>query len=147
MKKKQQESKPFVDPFEALRKGLTLLGKSGVTAPGKKLESFPRPPALRDVTMISDEVTGLCPVTGQPDQYTVEIYYTPNKLCIESKALKLKLQSYRNVGIFCEQLANDLADHVFESIDPSVTRVRVTQKPRGGVSIVATARRSGTWRR
>jgi len=91
--------------------------------------------------MISDEVGGLCPVTGQPDWYKVEIRYRPNERCIESKSIKLKLQSYRNVGIFCEQLASDLAEHVAQSISPSEVVVTVTQKPRGGVSIIATAER------
>ena len=122
---------------------LTLLGKSGVNAPGKHLESFKRPKNIVRVVMVSDEVTALCPVTGQPDQYTVEISYYPKGKCIESKALKLKLQSFREVGVFCEQLASDLADHVHESIHPESCTVKVTQKSRGGVSIVAMASYDG----
>ncbi len=120
--------------------GLTLLGRSGVSAPTEKLETFPTPLAIDRVTMTSDEVTALCPVTGQPDQYTVEIIYEPHKRCIESKSLKLKLQSYRQHGAFCEQLANDLLAHVVESILPFKAEVTIIQKPRGGVSIKAHAR-------
>lgn len=123
-------------------KNLTLLGRSGVSAPTRLLESFPRPTNITRVVLISDEVAGECPVTGQPDQYTVEIDYTPDKVCAESKSIKLKLQSYRTKGIFCESLADELVDHVMESLKPWRASVTVIQKPRGGVSIRATAARS-----
>lgn len=116
-----------------------LLGKSGVSAPTALLEVFETPASISHVIMRSDEVTAVCPVTGQPDQYTVEIRYTPDKFCIESKSLKLKLQSYRNVGMFCEALAANILKHVVESISPKAAAVEITQKSRGGVAIIATA--------
>ncbi len=115
------------------------LGHSGVKTASRLLERFPKPEGVNDVTMKSDEVTALCPVTGQPDQYTVSIRYFPHKFCIESKSLKLKLQSYRQKGVFCEALADELAQHVYDSIKPQFVTVTVVQKPRGGVSIFATA--------
>jgi 7-cyano-7-deazaguanine reductase len=118
---------------------LTLLGKSGVSVPGRLLESFEKPKKVVEITMTSDEVTAVCPVTGQPDQYTVTIRYLPKDKCIESKALKLKLQSYRNTGVFCEKLASEILLHVMESIAPYMAEVTVVQKPRGGVKIEATA--------
>ncbi len=121
--------------------GLTLLGKSGVSQPSELLEHFPKPEGIVHVEMSSDEVTALCPVTGQPDQYTVVIDYVPDKACIESKSLKLKLQSFRQVGCFCESLAAIMVAHVFESINPFRVSVTVIQKPRGGVTIKATATR------
>ena len=114
---------------------LTLLGDSKATEPTELLESFPRPDHVFTVTMTSDEVTALCPKTGQPDQYTVKIFYRPDKACIESKSLKLKLQSYRNKGLFVEQLAAELVQHVYESVQPFIASVTVVQKSRGGVSI------------
>lgn len=126
----------------AKKSKLTLLGKSGVSAPTILLESFPRPKNIVQVTMTSDEVTATCPVTGQPDQYTVEIVYAPKSLCIESKSLKLKLQSYRNKGLFVESFADELADHIMDSITPINVRVSIWQKPRGGVAITAVAERN-----
>ena len=116
------------------------LGHSGVKKPGRLLESFTAPKCIQKVLMVSDEVTAVCPVSGQPDQYTVSIEYVPRILCIESKSLKLKLQSYRQKGVFCEALAADIAQHVFRSIAPKAVTVTVTQKSRGGVAIMATAR-------
>ena len=37
------------------------------------LDTFPAPPSVTIVRMVSDEVTALCPVTGQPDWYEVAI--------------------------------------------------------------------------
>ena len=122
----------MVEQFQAL-------GKSGVIEPTALLESFPKPSNIYRVDMVSDEVTAVCPVTGQPDQYTVSATYTPDKLCVESKSWKLWIQSYRNKGIFCESLASDLADHIMNSVSPSTVEVTVKQKPRGGVSITGHA--------
>jgi 7-cyano-7-deazaguanine reductase len=91
--------------------------------------------------MISKEVTAVCPVTGQPDWYEVEIEYAPDKKCIESKTMKLYLQSFRQEGLFCEAFADKIAEDVFQAILPVSVDVRVTQVPRGGVAIVAIATR------
>lgn len=115
------------------------LGQSGVVQPTRLLERFSRPLNIFKVVMVSDEVTALCPVTGQPDQYTVTITYYPRRWCIESKSLKLKLQSYRMRGLFCEAFAHELADHVQASVAAKQVTVSIVQKPRGGVSIVASA--------
>jgi 7-cyano-7-deazaguanine reductase len=119
-------------------RGLTQLG-SKTNEPTTLLESFDRPGLLELVELTSDEVTALCPVTGQPDQYTVTIRYVPKNKCIESKSLKLKLQSLRQVGVFCEDLSSQLLVHVIASISPRSASVTVVQKPRGGVSIRATS--------
>ncbi|MCC6174191.1 MAG: preQ(1) synthase [Chloroflexi bacterium] len=92
--------------------------------------------------MTGDEVTALCPVTGQPDWYTVTIRYVPRERCIESKSLKLYFQTYRNAGVFCEALAAQIADEVLRVVEPASVEVSVHQKPRGGISIDATARRT-----
>jgi len=42
------------------------------------------------------EFTVMCPVTGQPDFAIVVIDYVPNLSLIESKSLKLYLNSFRN---------------------------------------------------
>jgi 7-cyano-7-deazaguanine reductase len=89
--------------------------------------------------MSSDEVTALCPVTGHPDQYTVEILYEPKDLALESKSLKLYFQSFRNEGIYCESFAARIAHDVQEALQAELVRVWVTQKPRGGISITAQA--------
>lgn len=112
------------------------LGKRS-TQPIEDLDTFPAPAALDTVSMISDELTALCPVTGQPDFYTVTIEYTPGPLCIESKSLKLYLWHFRDQGVFCEQLAVDIRDKVVATIQPKTCSVTLVQKARGGITITA----------
>ena len=104
------------------------------------LESFPNP-GVSSVEMTSDELTAVCPVTGQPDLYAALIEYTPRDRCLESKSLKLYLASFRNEGVFCEALAVKIRDDVAEALglDSDGVRVRLTQKARGGITITATA--------
>jgi 7-cyano-7-deazaguanine reductase len=104
------------------------------------LETFPNPGVSR-VEMTSDELTALCPVTGQPDLYTATIEYQPAELCLESKSLKLYLSGYRDQGHFCEALAVKIRDDVAAALELPLDRVlvRLTQKARGGITITATS--------
>lgn len=104
-----------------------------------ELEAFPAPASVTSVEMRSDEVTAVCPITGQPDFYTVEIEYTPDASCIESKSLKLYLQSFRKEGMFCEELAARILGDVQAAVAPRSCTVAVMQKARGGITIRATA--------
>jgi 7-cyano-7-deazaguanine reductase len=115
------------------------LGHTGVEAYAG-LEAFPNPGVAR-VEMQSDELTAVCPVTGQPDLYVVTIDYRPEGLCLESKSLKLYLMRFRNEGAFCEALAVQIRDDVAAALELAPGRVAVTlvQKPRGGITITATA--------
>jgi 7-cyano-7-deazaguanine reductase len=102
------------------------------------LETFPNPGVSR-VEMTSDELTAVCPITGQPDFYVATIEYQPQELCIESKSLKLYLARFRNEGAFCEALAVRIRDDVAAALELGAERVAVTleQKARGGITIVA----------
>jgi len=104
------------------------------------LETFVNPGASH-VEMASDELTAVCPVTGQPDLYKATIEYWPVAFCIESKSLKLYLNGYRNEGHFCEALAVKIRDDVAETLELPPDKVRVTleQKARGGITITATS--------
>ena len=103
------------------------------------LESFPNP-GVSQVEMVSDELTAVCPITGQPDFYVAAIEYQPDALCLESKSLKLYLARFRDEGAFCEALAVKIRDDVAEALQLGPERVTVTleQKARGGITITAT---------
>jgi 7-cyano-7-deazaguanine reductase len=104
------------------------------------LETFENPGVQR-VEMTSDELTAVCPITGQPDLYEVTIAFEPDALCLESKSLKLYLASFRNEGAFCEALAVKIRDDVAGALELARERVQITlrQKARGGITIVARA--------
>jgi 7-cyano-7-deazaguanine reductase len=100
------------------------------------LETFPNP-GVTHVEMTSDELTAVCPITGQPDFYVATIAYEPAALCLESKSLKLYLARFRNEGAFCEALTVTIRDDVAEALELPNDRVHVTltQKARGGITI------------
>ncbi len=104
------------------------------------LETFENPGVAR-VDMTSDELTAVCPVTGQPDMYVVTIDYEPRSRCLESKSLKLYLMQFRSEPHFCEALAVRIRGDVAEAlaIDTDAVRVTLRQKARGGITITATA--------
>jgi 7-cyano-7-deazaguanine reductase len=104
------------------------------------LETFPNP-GVSQVEMVSDELTAVCPITGQPDFYVAAIEYQPDGLCLESKSLKLYLARFREEGAFCEALAVKIRDDVAAALELATERVTVTleQKARGGITITAVA--------
>jgi len=104
------------------------------------LETFANP-GVADVEMRSDELTAVCPVTGQPDLYRATISYRPDRLCLESKSLKLYLNAFRNDGVFCEALAVRIRDDVAAALglQPGRVAVELEQKARGGITITARA--------
>lgn len=126
------------DATAANNEGLSILGRD-VRGPVDALETFAAPESCTRVRFTSDELTSLCPITGQPDFSTVEIDYEPNLRCIESKSLKLYLWSFRDRPAFCEQLAADIAAEVRRAADPMRVRVTITQHTRGGIVTEATA--------
>jgi 7-cyano-7-deazaguanine reductase len=122
--------------------GLTVLG-SATRGPIEHVESFRAPPTVTRVRFSTDEVTSLCPVTGQPDVSSVVIEYEPDQLCIESKSLKLYLWSFRDQPVFAEALAAQIAAEVQRATEPRAVRVVVTQHARGGIVTEATAELTG----
>jgi len=93
------------------------------------------------VTLTATEFTAICPKTGQPDFGSVVIEYTPGERCLESKALKYYLWSFRDEGAFCESLAARIADDIVYAIAPQALKVQVNQNVRGGIALFAVALR------
>jgi 7-cyano-7-deazaguanine reductase len=119
---------------------LTVLGRA-VREPIAHVECFTTPPGCTRVRFTTDELASLCPVTRQPDLASVVIDYEPADLCVESKSLKLYLWSFRDRPIFVEALAVEIADEIATAARPRRVTVTLTQRPRGGVTIEATAER------
>jgi 7-cyano-7-deazaguanine reductase len=117
----------------------------------RSLETFKNSHPGRDYTIVHTcpEFTALCPKTGQPDFATLVISYVPDAECVELKSLKLYLQSYRDRGIFYEQVVNVILDDLVTSTRPRRMTVEGRFNVRGGISSVvsATYERTGKRRR
>lgn len=110
------------------------------TLPTGNLETFPNPAPGRDysIEIVCPEFTSVCPVTGQPDFGTITFRYTPDRLCVELKSLKLYLQTYRNHGIFYEAATNRILDDFVRACSPRRCQVIGAFTPRGGIATTVT---------
>ena len=81
------------------------------------------------------EFTAICPVTAQPDFAILVIDYVPNRWLIESKSLKLYLQSFRNHGAFHEDVTVSIGRRLAGTLKPHWLRIGGYFNPRGGMPI------------
>ena len=95
----------------------------------------PRADAHYLVRFAMPEFTSLCPLTGQPDFAHLVIDYIPRAWIVESKSLKLFLNSFRNHGAFHEACTMEVARRLVEVLDPVWLRIGGYWFPRGGMPI------------
>ncbi|MDO9461646.1 MAG: preQ(1) synthase [Alphaproteobacteria bacterium] len=97
--------------------------------------SNPHPDTDYVIRFTCPEFTSLCPMTGQPDYAHLMIDYVPGKWIVESKSLKLFLQSFRNHGAFHEECTLAIAKRLKMVIAPKWLRIGGYWYPRGGMPI------------
>ena len=116
--------------------------------PSKILEVFDNPNIERDFVIRIDipEFTCLCPKTGQPDFATLHLEYIADKSCIELKALKSYIWSFRNEGAFHEAVTNQILDDLVAAIAPRFMRLKAIFNVRGGIyTTVESEHRQKNW--
>ena len=114
--------------------------KAGLDATFPEIETWPNQFPGYEIVIDDPEFTSVCPKTGLPDFGVITIRYTPNKLCLELKSLKEYLQSYRNLGIFQENIVNQVLEDVVHWAKPVWAEVKGDFRPRGGISTVVVAK-------
>lgn len=119
---------------------------NGRKAPGLKdiggpVETFPNTHAGRDyeIRIVAPEFTAVCPRTGQPDFAVLTLVYVPDRTCLELKSLKMYLQSYRNRGVFHEDVTNRILDDLVRSCSPRRMTLTGDFNARGGIRTTVTA--------
>ncbi len=139
--KKSKKSQKAAVPHPSL----TLLSRSHTEYPNTpdeaRLEAFVNAYPERDYEILFDcpEFTSLCPVTGQPDFGHIRVRYIADKLCIESKSLKLYLYSFRNHRTFHEEAVNRILTDLVKACKPRWMEVNGEFRPRGGIALTITA--------
>jgi 7-cyano-7-deazaguanine reductase len=114
--------------------------QSGLDAPFPDIETWPNQFPGYEIGVDDPEFTSVCPKTGLPDFGTITIRYMPDQKCLELKSLKEYLQSYRNLGIFQENIVNRVLEDVVRCARPVWAEVKGDFRPRGGISTVVVAR-------
>jgi 7-cyano-7-deazaguanine reductase len=116
--------------------------------PSKDLETFDNPRPERDYTIrISiPEFTCLCPKTGQPDFAEMTLEYVPNQRCVELKALKMYIWSFRDQGAFHEAVTNEILADLVRATEPRFMRLSAEFNVRGGIyTTVVAEHRAEDW--
>lgn len=105
------------------------------------IDSFENAHQERDfeITFTAPEFTSVCPMTGQPDFGTITVSYIPHARCIELRSFKFYLQSFRNRGIFYEDVVNEILTDVVDAVAPRVATVSGEFNTRGGISAKVSA--------
>ena len=111
------------------------------TKPSKQLVAMPNPHPDRDydVEFSTDEFTCVCPMTAQPDFATIELNFVPDQQLVELKSLKLYLWSFRDRGIFHEDVTNVILNDLVEAIRPRRMIVVGEFNIRGGIGTLVRA--------
>jgi len=101
------------------------------------LDRVPNPHADTDYVarFTAPEFTSICPVTGQPDFAILVIDYVPGDWLVESKSLKLYLNSFRNHGAFHEDCTVAIGRRLADLLQPRFLRIGGYWFPRGGIPI------------
>lgn len=103
-----------------------------------KLQTWDNPSAEReyDITITFPEFTCLCPRSGYPDFATITVTYVPDKKIVELKALKLYLNSFRDVHMSHEEVTNRIYSELKKVVNPRFLEVTGDFNPRGNVKTV-----------
>ena len=114
--------------------------RAGIAASLPEIETWPNQYPRYQIEVQLPEFTSVCPKTGLPDFGQLTLTYTPDKKCLELKSLKMYALSYRNLGIFYENVVNRFLRDVVAATDPVSATLVGEFTPRGGLQsrIIAT---------
>ncbi|MCL2925053.1 MAG: preQ(1) synthase [Trichodesmium sp. MAG_R04] len=100
-----------------------------------ELITFPNPRIGRryEINISLPEFTCKCPFSGYPDFATIHIKYIPNERVVELKAIKLYINSYRDLYISHEESVNQILDDFVGVCDPLEVKIKGDFFPRGNV--------------
>ena len=118
------------------------------STPSKTLETFENPQPQRDYTIRIriPEFTCLCPKTGQPDFAELHLEYVADQLCVELKALKTYIWSFRDEGAFHEAVTNRILADLVAATHPRFMRLTAEFNVRGGIyTTVVAEHRDPAW--
>ena len=112
---------------------------AGIDARLPEIETWPNQFPDYEIEIGVPEFTSVCPKTGLPDHGTLRLIYTPDKVCLELKSLKMYTLAYRNLGIFQENIVNKFLEDVVRAAKPVRAMVVGEFASRGGIATKVTA--------
>lgn len=79
------------------------------------------------------EFSAVCPFSGLPDIATLIIEYIPSDKIVELKSLKYYFVSYRQVGIYQEDMTNRIYKDLQDCLEPKAMYLKTIYNVRGGI--------------
>jgi|TARA_B100001063_G_C16751472_1_gene550509 7-cyano-7-deazaguanine reductase len=86
------------------------------------------------IKIVSKEFIAVCPFSGLPDVARIKIeYYPEGGLAIELKSLKYYLVSFKNVGIYQEEVTNKIFEDLKKILKTKKIKITTKYNVRGGL--------------
>jgi 7-cyano-7-deazaguanine reductase len=113
--------------------GLTLRFEDHSHIRSDLLETLPYKGADQIIHLDYPEFSAVCPFSGLPDIASVHISYVPSDRIVELKSLKYYYISFRNVGIYQEDMTNRVYADLKSLLKPKKLYIKTIYNIRGGI--------------
>ncbi|MEA3392949.1 MAG: preQ(1) synthase [Candidatus Marinimicrobia bacterium] len=100
------------------------------------LETLPYKGEDQTIHLDYPEFSAVCPFSGLPDIATIMITYVPSDKIVELKSLKYYYISFRNVGIYQEDMTNRIYQDMKKILKPQSLYIKTIYNIRGGIETV-----------
>ena len=85
-----------------------------------------------------NEFAAVCPFSGLPDTGIVWVDYIPQNKLVELKSLKYYFISFRNVGIYQEDVTSRIFNDLNPLLEPEELLIKTRYSTRGGIDTTYT---------
>ena len=85
-----------------------------------------------------NEFAAVCPFSGLPDTGIVWVDYIPQNNLVELKSLKYYFISFRNVGIYQEDVTSRIFNDLNPLLEPEELLIKTRYSTRGGIDPTCT---------
>ena len=97
------------------------------------LETIPYEGEDQTIHLDYPEFSAVCPFSGLPDVAVVTVSYVPSDKIVELKSLKYYYISFRNVGIYQEDMTNRIYQDLNQLLNPKKLYIKTIYNIRGGI--------------
>ena len=85
-----------------------------------------------------NEFAAVCPFSGLPDTGIVCVDYIPQYKLVELKSLNYYIISFRNVGIYQEDVTSRIFNDLYPLLEPEELLIKTRYSTRGGIETTCT---------
>ena len=125
----------IVDPYIGqTAEGKKIEFESTDSIDKKELKVFKFNSIKQYIKIYTKEFIAVCPFSGLPDVAKIKIeYYPEGKVALELKSLKYYLISFKNVGIYQEEVTKRIYNDLKEILKTKKIRITSKYNVRGGL--------------